>query len=384
MTATRGEAAARPAESGASDPKPTAVLVVDLDALARNYAKLRGLAAPAECAAVVKADAYGLGLGPVALRLFREGCRRFFVATEAEGLALRGLLPDARTRIYVFGGPDDGAERAFREAGLVPVLNSLAQIERWVRAGPSRAVLHVDTGMSRLGLSAADVGALAARRDLVRGLDIEYVMTHLACADEPAHALNGRQIEAFDRLRRALPAAKTSIGNSAGILLGGRHCGDLVRPGIGLYGGNPLSAGPNPMEPVVRLEGRVLQIREVTETTTVGYGATYSAEPPSRLAVVGVGYADGYPRCLGNRCAAAYAGTRLPVVGRVSMDLLCLDASALPPEQLGVGDYVELLGPTVGLDEVAAAAGTISYEVLTGLGRRIARRYVGSADARRP
>jgi alanine racemase len=354
------------------------VLVVDLDALARNYAKLRRLAAPAECAAVVKADAYGLGLERVALRLVREGCRHFFVANEAEGIALRALLPDAS--IYVFAGPDEGAERAFRAARLTPVLNALEQVERWVRDGAGPAVLHIDTGMSRLGLTAEEVEALAGpREDLVRALEIEYVMTHLACADEPEHPLNRRQLDAFARLRRRVPAAKTSIGNSAGILLGGEHCGDLVRPGIGLYGGNPRVAGPNPMEPVVTLEGRILQIRAVPEATTVGYGATHVATPPCRLAVVGVGYADGYPRGLGNRCAAAFAGHRLPVVGRVSMDLLCLDASAVPPSQISAGDYVELLGPTVLLDEVAAAADTISYEILTGLGPRVARRYLGQA-----
>jgi alanine racemase len=354
------------------------VVVVDLDALARNYAKLRRLAAPAECAAVVKADAYGLGMEAVALRLSREGCRHFFVATEAEGIALRGVLAEAS--IYVFAGPDEGAEPAFTAARLTPVLNSLEQIERWVRYGSGPVVLHIDTGMARLGLPAAEVDALAgARADLVHALEIEYVMTHLACADEPEHALNRRQLDEFERLRRRLPAAKTSIGNSAGILLGGEHCGDLVRPGIGLYGGNPCVAGPNPMEPVVAVEGRIVQIRLVTEATTVGYGATHLATPPCRLAVIGVGYADGYPRSLGNRCAAALAGQRLPVVGRVSMDLLCLDASAVPPSQLLVGDYVELLGPTVLLDDVAAAAGTIGYEILTGLGPRLARRSVGGA-----
>jgi alanine racemase len=361
-----------------SEPEPTGVLVVDLDALARNYAKLRRLAAPAECAAVVKADAYGLGMEAVARRLYREGCRRFFVATQAEGVALRAILAEAS--IYVFAGPDAGAEPALRAAGLTPVLNSLEQVERWARGGGSGpAVLHIDTGMARLGLEAAEVDALAGScASLVRGLEIEYVMTHLACADEPEHSLNRRQLDEFDRLRNKLPAAKTSIGNSAGILLGGEHCGDLVRPGIGLYGGNPCAAGANPMEPVVTLEGRILQMRTVTEATTVGYGATHVAMPPCRLAVVGVGYADGYPRSLGNRCAAAFAGRRLPVVGRVSMDLMCLDASAVPPAQIAVGDYVELLGPAVPLDDVAAAAGTVGYEILTGLGQRLARRYVGA------
>lgn len=352
-------------------------LVVDLDALARNYAKLRGLAAPAECAAVVKADAYGLGVEAVTRRLVREGCRRFFVATSTEGATLRRLLPGAA--IYVFEGAPEGVEAAFAEARLTPVLNSLQQVRRWVRGAGGPAILHLDTGMSRLGLGGAEVLELASRPDLLEGLEIEYVMTHLACADEPGHALNRRQLEEFERLRRLLPAAPTSIANSAGILLGAAHRGDLVRPGIGLYGGNPLAVGPSPVEPVVTLEGRILQLRDVTEAATVGYGATHRAEPPCRLATVGVGYADGYPRNLGNRFWAAHAGLRLPVVGRVSMDLLCLDASAVPRGRIAVGDYVELIGPTVGLDELAAAAGTLSYEVLTRLGARLERRYVSKS-----
>ncbi len=356
-------------------PGPPARLVVDLDALARNYTKLRALAAPADCAAVVKADAYGLGIAPVARRLAREGCRRYFVATADEGHALRALLPGVL--IYVLGGAPEGGERGFAEAGLTPVLNSLRNVERWARAGRAAAALHIDTGMARLGLEPAEIAELVRRPAVLASLELDLVMTHLACADEPEHALNRRQLEDFEALRRGLPAAPVSIANTAGIFLGAPYRGDVVRPGIGLYGGNPFAAGPSPVEPVVTLEGRVLQLRDVAAGGTVGYGATYCAAAPARLAVLGVGYADGYPRRLGNCCHAAFRGLRLPIVGRVSMDMLCVDVSALAAGDLGVGDYVELIGPTVSLDEVAAAAGTIGYEILTGLGARLERRYSG-------
>lgn len=352
-------------------------LRIDLDALAKNYRLLRDRAAPAECAAVVKADAYGLGVVPVARRLLREGCRRFFVATLAEAAELRTVTPDAA--IYVLEGAAPAAVDELLALRVTPVLNSLEQVQRW--RGCGRALLHIDTGMARLGLSSADVALLAARRELLEGIDLEFVLTHLACADEPEHPLNHEQLRRFESLRRQLPLAPTSIGNSAGSLFDSAHRGDLIRPGIALYGGNPFSDRPNPMAPVVTLRAPILQIREVAEPLTVGYGATYLASPPARLAILGVGYADGYPRCLGNRGTAAVHGRRVPVVGRVSMDLTCVDISALPRDVVRVGDAVELIGSVVGLDEVAEAAGTISYEILTGLGRRLVREYAEAEKA---
>ena len=354
---------------------PPGLLTVDLDALARNYRRLRDLASPAICAAVVKADAYGLGVAPVAARLALEGCTRFFVATVDEGRELRRVVPEAS--IYVLEGVAAGAEHVVTACGLIPVLNSLEQIERWNRIGGA-AVLHIDTGMARLGLDERDIERLAAEPSRLANIEIDHVMTHLACADEPEHPLNAEQLRRFDVLRRRLPPAPTSIGASAGIFLGPEHRGDLVRPGIGLYGGNPFRDRTSPIETVVTLSARVVQIREIAEPVTVGYGATYKARPPCRLAVCGVGYADGYPRAAGNICDAAFRGTRLPVVGRVSMDLTCIDVSALPPSAISVGDYVELIGPTITLDEVANAAGTIGYEILTRLGSRLERRYEGA------
>jgi alanine racemase len=362
-----------------ADARFTGSIVIDLAALARNFHKLRAAAAPAECAAVVKANAYGLGVAPVAKRLLREGCRWFFVAALAEGQELRALAPDAA--IYVFEGVLDGQAGKLVEASLTPVLNSLDQVERWAgaRLSPARpAVLHLDTGISRLGMTAKEVDALARNPELLGRLGhIEYVLTHFACADEPAHSLNSDQLRRFDSLRGRLPPAPTSIANSAAIFMGVEHRGDLVRPGIALYGGNPFSDRANPMEPVVTLKARILQIREVDEALTVGYGATYRAAPPARLATLGVGYADGYPRCLGNVGVAAVGGVRVPVVGRVSMDLICVDVSAVSANDVRVGDWVELIGAEVTLDEVAEAAGTISYEILTGLGQRPHREYLG-------
>lgn len=370
----------RPDPSGpipieAADPPSPGILVVDLDALARNYRRMQDAAAPAECAAVVKADAYGLGLAPVASRLALEGCRRFFVATVTEGCELRRLLPDAK--VYVLEGAPPGAERALKAAQLTPVLNSLEQVTLWAEAGGGAAVLHVDTGISRLGFSEAELETLAAQPSRLAGIDVEHVMTHLACADEPSHLMNGAQLRCFERLRAKLPSAPTSIGASAGIFLDQDHRGDLVRAGIGLYGGNPFSDRVCPAEPVVTLRARILQLRDVEVAGTVGYGATYEVQPPCRLAVCAVGYADGYPRAAGSRCDASFDGRRVPVVGRVSMDLICVDISTVPRDSIRPGDYVELIGSSVTLEEVAAAADTIGYEILTRLGSRLERRYLG-------
>ena len=355
------------------EPTRSATLTIDLDALARNYARLRAAASPAECAAVVKADAYGLGVAPVVRRLLREACTRFFVATAAEAGELRALAPGVD--IYVLEGARAGEVDTLVAARATPVLCSLEQVERW--AGRGRALLQIDTGMARLGLSSREVDELARRPQLLAGIEVELVVMHLACADEPDHPLNRRQLEAFERLRRKLPSARVSIGNSAGTLNGAAQRGDVTRPGIGLYGGNPFAERPNPFEPVVTLDAPIVQIRDIDEAQTVGYGATFGVAPPARLAVVALGYADGYPRALGNRGVVAIGGRRAPVVGRVSMDLLCCDVTALPRDVVRVGATVEALGPNVPLDEVAAAAGTIGYEILTRLSPRLKRAYRG-------
>jgi alanine racemase len=360
-----------------TEPLRGPVLTVDLDAVAENYRALRKAAEPAECAAVVKADAYGLGMVPIVRRLLREGCRRFFVATLAEAEALRAATPLAE--VLVFEGVAPGTADALGALRAIPVLNTLEQIERWRSRG--RACLHLDTGMTRLGLGAADVATLAAEPQRLEGIEVVLVMTHLACADEPEHPLNAEQVRRFDELRARLPAAPTSIGNSAGLLIDVAHRGDIVRPGIALYGGNPFRRRANPMARVVTLTAPILQIHDIDSERTVGYGATYVAKPPKRIATLGIGYADGYPRSLGNRGVAAVGGQRVPVIGRVSMDFVSIDLSDLSADAARTGDPVELIGPTVGPDEVAKAAGTISYELFTGLGRRLVRGYLGEKKA---
>jgi len=357
----------------ASGAAPAARLTIDLGALAHNYQALVELAAPSEVAAVVKADAYGLGLGPVAGRLAAVGCRSFFVATLDEGVRLRRLLPDAR--VFALQGVGS-AVAACREARLVPVLNSLAEIAEWVgHGGGAPAALQLDTGMTRSGLDAHDVARLVAAPELLQGLKPELLLTQLACADDVLHTMNAEQLACFERLRAQLPPMPTSIGNSAGLLLGAEYRGDVVRPGIALYGGRPFLSGVNPMRPVVRLEARVMQIRELTADAWVGYGATFRARAPARIATLGAGYADGYPRALGGKGFAAVAGRRVPVVGRVSMDLTTIDITELDADALAVGDYVDLLGGGVPLEDAAVLAGTISYELLTGLAPRLARRW---------
>jgi alanine racemase len=287
--------------------------------------------------------------------------------------------PDAV--IYVFEGPVEGAETIFDSERLIPVLFSLATVDAWARhgraVGSRRAVLDIDTGMGRLGLNAEEVDALARSPNRLAGLSIDYVMSHLACADEPGHAMNAAQKTAFDRSRAKLPAAKASFANSAGIFLGPDYRYDLVRAGASLYGIAPPRPVAAKLRPVVRLQGKVLQVRVVDTDRTVGYGAAGRARRGGRLATVAVGYADGYPRSLSHRGSAFFGDVRIPVVGRISMDFAVFDVTGVPEDRLRPGSYVDLIGPHHGVDDLAEEAGTIGYEVLTRLGRRFRRVYIG-------
>jgi len=363
----------------------TAILTIDLDALAANYRQLRDLAAPAECAAVVKADAYGLGMGHAAPALWRSGCQTFFVATLTEAADLRALLPEAV--IYVFNGLLPGTADRFHTFALRPVLNSADEIKEWAGycAGVGEKLpcaVHLDSGMNRLGLSPAELDTVAQALELWSALSLTLVMSHLACADDAAHAKNAAQRNLFDTLRARLPEAMTSLANSAGILLGPDFAYDLVRPGIALYGGHPQRRGKNPFHPVVHLKGRILQVREAAAGETVGYGATRTLTRPSRVAVVSAGYADGLFRALstkdGENGLDVYLGPHaVPILGRISMDLITIDVTDVPEALSRRGAWVELLGPNVSAHQLAAHAGTIDYEVLTSLGQRAARRYIG-------
>lgn len=352
-------------------------ILIDLDAIAANYRAMQIRVSPSRCAAVVKANAYGLGVGPVARVLSAAGCDAFFVATADEALELREILvePD----IYILEGVDDSALDKVRLARLIPVLNSFEQAELWAgtaQEGTSvAAILHLDTGMSRLGMDFHDIDRLVSSKDVLDGLAIDYVMTHLACADEPLHEANAEQLQRFTELRQLLPSHRTSIANSAGTFLGTKYCGDLARAGIALFGGNPRASGVNPMREVIRLCGRVVQMREAERALSVGYGATVRVAPSARLATVALGYADGYPRCLGNKAVAQLGQHRAPVIGRVSMDSLVLDLSMLPDNAVRVGDWATLIGGGIELDQLASLADTISYELLTGIGPRVRRVY---------
>jgi alanine racemase len=375
----------QPSSERSEGPSETAILTIDLDALAANYRRLRDLASPAECAAVVKADAYGLGMAQAAPALARAGCKTFFVATLAEAIALRGLLPDAV--IYVFSGLMPGTAELYRAVDLRPVLNSAEEVKDWAsfcagRGEPLPCAVHIDSGMNRLGLSADEVDQVAEARDLWRTVTLSLVMSHLACADEPNHPKSEMQRQTFDRLRAKLPGALASLANSAGILLGRTFTYDLVRPGIALYGGKPSQHGENPFAPVVHLKGRILQIRKAAAGETVGYGATHALKRASRIAVVSVGYADGFFRSLshkdGQEGFTVYVGAHAaPILGRVSMDLITIDVTAVPEDASRRGAWVELIGPNVPAQIMAHHAGTIDYEVLTNLGRRAFRRYLG-------
>lgn len=365
------------------NPQDTALtggeIIVDLGALVENYNQLKSQAAPADVAAVVKADAYGLGTSVVVKALLGAGCDRFFVAHLDEALAVRAVTSEAE--VYVLNGLWAGAEATAIAADIIPVLNSLDQLLRWRKAAQSQgrklpAVLQIDTGMARLGLPAEEIAEVVDDPGLLSDYDLRYVMSHFACADDRRSPVTADQALAFERLVSQLPSAPRSIANSAACLSQAHRPGDLVRAGLALYGGAPFSEGPNPMRPVLRVRARVVQIRRVPEGAGIGYGHTYHAQSPRQIATIAVGYADGWPRNLSNRGAAYLGDKRLPIIGQVSMDSTMVDISDLEPGELKSGDYVDLIGPHQTIEEVAALSGTISYEILTNLSRRFSRRYL--------
>ncbi|HET7716168.1 MAG TPA: alanine racemase [Bauldia sp.] len=356
-------------------------LTIDLVALAENWQDLSARSGEAATGAVVKGDAYGIGIEPAARALAEAGCHTFFVALPDEGVRVRETVADAA--IYVLGGLIPGAGKAYAAADLRPVLNSRPEIEEWAalrRAGVrTEAALHVDTGMNRLGLTLGELRKLTERRDFREALGLSLVMSHLACADTPDHAFNRKQLAAFRAVRTLIPDLPASLANSAGIFLGPEYHFDVVRPGIALYGARAVNGMPNPMRPVVTLEALVLQVREAKAGETVGYGGAETLRRPTRIAIVGAGYADGYQRRAGasdRRMGASgfLRGRTAPILGRVSMDLIALDVTDVPGAERG--DWVELFGPNISIDDVADHADTIGYELLTSLGRRYTRSYV--------
>ncbi|WP_288380335.1 alanine racemase [uncultured Massilia sp.] len=352
-----------------------AQLTVDLGAIRDNYRLLAGMSKGA-CAAVMKADAYGLGMEQVAPALALEGCRVFFTAHLQEAIALRQLVPE-HCVIYVLHGPPPGTAKDFFQYDLTPVLNEPGQLQEWRRLAHKLgrelpAAFQLDTGMSRMGFAPADLSALG---DLA-GVRPALVMSHLACADEPDHPMNEAQRRRFDSLRGLLPGVPASLANSSGVFLGPGYHYDLLRPGAALYGINPQNGRPTPLRQAVSLHARVVQVRSVCEGDVVGYGAHHVCAGERRIATVSVGYADGWQRSLSGRGQAAVDGVIVPIVGRVSMDSMGLDVTGIDPERVVPGAEVELMGPTLPVDDVAALAGTIGYEVLTRLGSRFHRRYL--------
>ena len=374
--------------STAAFPSPTR-LVVDLDALTANRrALVERVGDGVEVAGVVKADAYGIGVERAARALAAAGCRTFFVAHVSEGVALRAVLDASghpATRIFVLNGLTPGQECAYPSHRLSPVLGSLPEIADWTafRAGSGATVgaaLHVDTGMNRHGLSLAEARGFAADEAGVAAAGLTLVMSHLACADEPSHPLNPLQLARFREIRALYPTLAASLANSSGIHLGPDYHFDLVRPGIATYGGAIVSGEASPMRPVVRLEAKIVQVREVPAGETVGYGGRQTTKRASRLAILSVGYADGFHRAASSADAAPGArgwlkGRYVPLIGRISMDLTAVDVTDVPDATRG--DTIELIGEHVTLQEAAAHMGTIDYEVLTSLGRRYERIYRG-------
>ncbi len=352
-------------------------LEIDLAAIRENWRSLAARHPSGPVAGVVKADAYGLGATHVAPALFAAGCRHFFTAHLSEALAIRPRLPGAL--LAVLNGLPPGSEASFAHHDVTPVLGTPDEIARWAALARQLgrrlpALLHVDTGMHRLGLDAAQLAALAADPTALSGLDLRYVMTHLAASEVPEDPANAAQHRRFAAACALLPPLPRSFANSSGIFLGPDFASDLARPGAALYGINPTPGRPNPMRPVVRLSARVLALRTIAAGAAVGYNATWTAPRPGRIATIGVGYADGWLRSHSNHGHAVFDGAMLPLVGRVSMDLTTLDATDCPA--LREGDWVELIGPARPVDEVAQAAGTNGYEILTSLGRRYRRAWL--------
>lgn len=372
----------RPTESqGPSAAEAGGVLSIDLAALVANWRALKGRVAPADCAAVVKADGYGCGLEPVTAALTKAGCQTFFVADLPEARRVRAAAPNAI--IYVLNGVPPGTLSAYADADARPVIGSLIECDEWVRFCAAqdwrgKAALHIDTGINRLGLRPQEAAEVAKRPDLGRLFDL--VLSHFACADDPGHGLNATQMAAFARVRQLFPGIPGSLANSSGIFLGPDAHHNLVRPGAALYGANPTPAHLNLMRAVVRLEGRIVQVRNVAAGEPVGYGATWTAKRPTRVAVVAIGYADGIFRAASGSdgkpgADAVVAGRRCALVGRISMDLLAIDVTDVPEDRSRRGDFAALLDDDIGVDELASHAGTIGYEVLTNLGRRYRRVY---------
>ncbi|MEP0407883.1 alanine racemase [Roseibium sp.] len=359
-------------------------LTIDRDAIAANWSLLKGLLKPGTaCAATIKADAYGTGTTSTAQRLWAAGCTTFFVALPEEGALVRSALPDAT--VYVLGGLFSGAATDLAAGNLIPVLNCIAEVQEWAdfckgenRAFP--AALQLNTGMNRLGMDPDEFADVMAQKDLTGSFDIALLMTHLACGSDPEAPLNRQQLNTFIAATQPFDHLPRSMANSAGVFLGPDYHFDLARPGISLYGGKALDTAANVMNPVAMVEARVMQLRHVPKGQTIGYGGAETVTRDSKVALVAAGYADGLHRRAGSSDDrpggfGVIGNHKVPLIGRVSMDMIALDVTDVPDDAVARGSFVEMLGPNVAASDLAAYAETIDYEYLTGLGRRYYRRY---------
>ncbi|MEM9330938.1 MAG: alanine racemase, partial [Pseudomonadota bacterium] len=360
-------------------------LTVNLSAISKNWQVLEDKSGEAETAAVVKADAYGLGLEMIGPVLWETGCHTFFVAMVEEGLRLRRAVPGAR--IFVLNGIFADTVSTALEFDLAPVLSTQEQIGLWKTSAHGKpCAIHVDTGMNRLGLTLDDAETLADDPSALSASGATLVMSHLACADDPDHALNGLQLSRFQQISSLFSNLEKSLANSAAVLTNEAACFDLTRPGIAIYGGEAVNDFANPMEPVVRAESRILQIRSAKKGETIGYGASHILTRDSKIAICSIGYADGIHRSLSgsgvplrnSRTGGGYGAIEnnlVPMIGRVSMDLTAFDVTDVPETLLKQTSWIELFGRNILIDEIARACGTIGYELLTNLGRRYQREY---------
>tara|TARA_B100001250_G_scaffold414359_1_gene452203 strand:+ start:1806 stop:2909 length:1104 start_codon:yes stop_codon:yes gene_type:complete len=353
-------------------------LTINLCALANNYNLLVNRAMNSMCGAVVKANAYGLGVKEIAECLYQNGCRHFFVANIYEAIELRELF--SNIDIFILDGVMPDQVSLIIKKNLIPVLNSLDQIDYWlneVSDNDHPIAIHFDTGMTRLGLDEKDIIKLSNNKSIIDSLVISFILTHLSCSSEPSNANNDKQLHLFNKLLDLFPQIRTSVGNSATILSRPDLLGDLARPGISLYGVSPFSsAEDNPMEKAFTLTAPIVQIKKIDKGTFVGYGESTKTSSEATIATIGIGYADGIPFSMSNNGYCFFNGNKVPVIGRVSMDLMTLDVSSVPEDELYIGGEVEIFGSNICIDATAKSLGTINYQILTNLGSRIKRVYV--------